>query len=175
VGIIKSILTKAKEAKEDPYKALLAYRTTPFQGMASPMELLNNRVMSTMPMSTARKNIPRYKNGIDISMRTQPKAQVQNQLKVPDQLQPGTPIMVRDTLRKIWDQGYIVSYDTDSKSYMVDIKGSLYKRSRQHIKIRNEPKLPTLDEEPSTSYQIPQKRSIIPPDPIHYEDGITVH
>ena len=50
VGIVKNILKKSKQNKQDIYQGLLAYRTTPIDDLASPGELLmNRRLKSNLP------------------------------------------------------------------------------------------------------------------------------
>ena len=49
VRTVKEIWRKSLAAKEDPYLAMLAYRTTPLQNGYSPAELLMSRLRSTVP------------------------------------------------------------------------------------------------------------------------------
>ena len=52
VQIVKRLLTKAKEAKSDPYLSLLEYRNTIIDSIATPAQLLmSRRLRSVLPIT----------------------------------------------------------------------------------------------------------------------------
>ena len=55
VNIIMSWLQKAKDAKEDPYKSMIIYQTTPLNNMPSPLELFNKCTCTDLPISNLRR------------------------------------------------------------------------------------------------------------------------
>ena len=67
VGIVKTLLKKS----DDPYKALLAYRSTPLQNGYSPSQLLMGRVLrSTVPTTRAQRE-PRIPDLTSLRARDQ--------------------------------------------------------------------------------------------------------
>ena len=143
VGIMKDILNKAKEEKKDPYFALLQYRITPLgKGKPSPMEMLNRRRYFNLPTSYSRKV---QSSSIDeVDLRKGPKHDPVKLCQQPNPWKAGTPVMVRDTHKKIWQKGVIHRIRPEPNSYDVEIKGVIYRRTKQHIKLR----IPTEDETP---------------------------
>jgi transposase InsO family protein len=137
VGIVKDLLTKAKEENEDPYYALLQYRITPLSnGKPSPMEILNKRKYSNLPTSFSHRAATRTTYVDELDLRRGPKHDPSKLCKQPEAWEPGTPVMVYDTHKKHWKKGVIRAARPEPNSYDVEIKGVIYRRTKQHIKPR---------------------------------------
>ena len=71
VDIIKNWLQKALDSKEDPYKSMFIYQTTPLNSqLPSPMELLNKHTYTDLPISNLRRSMIRNDH-TNINLRNQ--------------------------------------------------------------------------------------------------------
>jgi len=78
VQTVKNLLKKAKEAGEDPYIALLNYRTTPVDSkLQAPAKLLNQRDYRTLLPSSGR--LQRLKTNEDDLLHLQRRQESQRQ------------------------------------------------------------------------------------------------
>ena len=131
VGTIKGLLNKSG----DPYKALLAYRSTPLQIGYSPAELLMGRLLrSTVPTTRAQRK-PRIPDLSEVRARDkQSKArQKRNHDKhhgareLPP-LQPGDRVWIPQREREGEVQGEVAP-----QSYAVDSDGDTIRRNRRAL------------------------------------------
>ena len=82
VDIIKNQLQKALDSKEDPYKSMLIYQTTPLNSqLPSPMELLNKCTYTDLPISNLRSMI--CNDHTNINLRNQRKSDPKVQTRQP--------------------------------------------------------------------------------------------
>ncbi len=126
-----------KKNSEDPYLALLAYRTTPLQNGYSPFQLLmNRRLRSTLPLTTYMlKEVPDLKNlkTNEESYRQKYKVYYNKRHKaVPlTPLKVGDPVWIIDLKR----HGTIVQASDNPRSYIIETEGGrTVRRNRFHLK-----------------------------------------
>ena len=131
VGTVKSLLKKG----DDPYKALLAYRSTPLQLGYSPAELLMGRVpRTTVPTTIAQRkpNIPNL-----TSVRAKDKKSKVRQKQDFDShhgarelplLQPGDQVWVSGRETEAEVQGEVAP-----QSYVVETEDGTFRRNRQQL------------------------------------------
>jgi transposase InsO family protein len=146
VQTVKKCLTKAADAGEDPYKAMLVYRTTPLDSrIPSPAEMLyNRRVRSTVLPPHCSKtsdttNQEIRERMLDRQLDTQAdydrqagsdKSQLQIQQPIYVKLQPDD---------KHWTKATVIGSETPDqpRSYVIETEiGRTYRRNRSHIKAR---------------------------------------
>ena len=149
VKTIKELLKKGG----DPYKALLAYRTTPTQTGYSPSELLMGRLLrSTIPITKSQRqprvidpqlvkrkdeeNKARQKNNFDSrrGARELPSLQTGDLVWLPDREVEGE-----------------VQQEVAPQSYLVESADGTYRRNRRHI--TQLPDRPQVDSEQTNSEQ----------------------
>lgn len=135
VQTAKNILEK-NNSNCDVFLALLEYRNTPVDNLASPAQLsMSRRLRSVLPNST-NQLIPDARNiNDDISHRNnrQQRQQVwyNKSAKVYDELQEGDQVRVLKDSR--WIPGKI-QHRFGNRSYGVEVAdGSTYRRNRRHI------------------------------------------
>ena len=148
IGTCKSILKKAIESNQCPYTAIWMYRTTPLDNqMPSPYELLFGRkTQTTLPTSrgSLKSKHPHNDAHQEANQQRQMKqaesynAKVGNDRRI---LNNQEPVYVRDTLRNTWKPAVVLSRPEPTRrprTYLVDIQGKVYQRTREHLKPRGE-------------------------------------
>ena len=134
VQTVKNLLKKA----QDPYKALLDYRSTPLEGIGfSPSQLLmSRRLKTTLPVKKSlllSENATQVKNALDKCKLTQK----QNYDRWCSQELP--PLKIGQKVRlqkdKVWVPATVVSKHKTPRSYIItDHSGSIYRRNRRHLR-----------------------------------------
>ena len=134
VQTVKNLLKKA----QDPYKALLDYRSTPLEGIGfSPSQLLmSRRLKTTLPVKKSlllSENATQVKNALDKCKLTQK----QNYDRRCSQESP--PLKIGQKVRlqkdKVWVPATVVSKHETPRSYIIkDHSGSIYRRNRRHLR-----------------------------------------
>jgi transposase InsO family protein len=134
VQTVKNLLKKA----QDPYKALLDYRSTPLEGIGfSPSQLLmSRRLKTTLPVKKSlllSENATQVKNALDKCKLTQK----QNYDRRCSQELP--PLKIGQKVRlqkdKVWVPATVVSKHETPRSYIIkDHSGSIYRRNRRHLR-----------------------------------------
>ena len=159
VDIIKNQLQKALDSKEDPYKSMLIYQTTPLNSqLPSPMEMLNKCTYTDLPISNLRRSMI-CNDHTNINLRNQRKSDPKVQTRQPAPLPKGTPVMVCNTNTKTWFPATIRSPRSEPNSYdIVSSEGITYRRSWHHLKPYL-PRLPKHDKEDNTSTQEGENQS----------------
>ena len=125
VQMLKGILQKA----EDPYKALLAYRSTPLENGYSPAELLFGRRIRSTILALPESLLPKlpdmgglWKKEAAYSDRIKVNYDRRNRAMPQQPLYPGTPVWMRDMERP----GIVKQALDQPLSYLVETeKGSL--------------------------------------------------
>ena len=133
VKTVKNLLEKA----EDPYLAMLAYRSTPLQNGYSPSELLmNRRLRSNVPMirDLLKPHIPKPQ-----TLQRAEKKKMYRMKSDHDRrhdardltpLSPGTQVWVQDQLV----YGNVVEQpESNPRSYMIETPRKVIRRNRRHL------------------------------------------
>ena len=190
VGTCKSLWKKAVEGSNCPYTALWMYRVTPLDSnIPSPYELLFGRKPRTLMPSSKKalqskhadneshqeKNIERQQRQAEVYDK---KASIDKRI-----LNNMEPVYVRNTIKKVWEPGVILNRPNpirEPRTYIVDINGKVYYRTREHLKPRSNdvprevnehletPILP-FTPTPSTSADIPSASTTKPTIPVEAE------
>ena len=145
VQIVKRLLKKAKENYEDPYLALLNYRTSPLSGSdRSPGEISMNRKLRTK-LPSAEEHVTMHKLP-DIKQKRY-YDHGSNQLK---------PLETTDTVRVrgdgVWSEKAQVLARVAPNSYLVELeRGRRLRRNRRHLLKTQERFVPVHDNEATAS------------------------
>lgn len=140
VQTVKNLLKKAEDAGEDPYIALLNYRTTPVDNkLQSPAKLLNQRDYRTQLPSSGR--LQRLQTNDDDLAQLQRRQEVQcdqhgqkHQRELKD-LSPGQAVAVFNPSSKTWTPAEVKDKLQEPRSYIVKAaSGSEVRRNRVHLK-----------------------------------------
>uniref|UniRef100_A0A3P9KLT8 Gypsy retrotransposon integrase-like protein 1 n=1 Tax=Oryzias latipes TaxID=8090 RepID=A0A3P9KLT8_ORYLA len=147
VGTVKALWKKAKEDNTCPYTALWMYRITPLDdNMPSPYELLYGRKpKSLLPISKGAllSHHPHADDHLEMNRAKQVKQQECYDMRAGKErsdLQDEEQVYVRNTLKKIWEPGTILNRPNpirEPRTYLVDIEGKTYQRTREHLKPRH--------------------------------------
>lgn len=139
IQTIKRILKKCKDTGEDPYLAILCYKTTPIDGkLASPAELLNGRKF--------KANLPKLEMTLQRDVEHDRERLIERQQKqkfLHDRHAKDVPrlteeqlISIQDPQTKRWTPGKVNKVESD-RSYIVETeRGSQLKRNKHFIKTR---------------------------------------
>ena len=129
--------------------ALWMYRITPLDdNLPSPYELLFNRKpRSFIPgcQRTTKSRHPENDQHIEQNQRRQEdQARFYNKKATHDRkpFQPGEPVNIYNTTNKEWEPGTVVRQDqqeAEPRTYTVRKGNKDYRRTREHLKIRNHP------------------------------------
>jgi len=177
VGIIKSIMKKAREERKDPSLALLEYRTTPIAGMEySPAQLLmSRRLRSVVPVTSnlLRPIVPRQAQNKLVCLKNQQKQQYDRYARPHWQSPPGVGDSVRVRLGKTWDPGVIVGKHTAPRSFYVTTEdGQTYRRNQRFINPNQDR---VLIMPPDTVAECPRRQNepaSHPPSPSHPQRSV---
>ena len=141
VKIVKGLLTRAKCSGQDPYLALLAYRSTPVDShLRSPAEMLYQRALrTTVPQRIRHKDPYAAAERERLEERATQSAADHDRTgcrrKAP--LYAGQSVSVINNDRTLWLPATVVRA-ADHGSYIVKvIGGAEYRRARDHIRERH--------------------------------------
>lgn len=144
VKVAKTLFKKAQRAGQDPWKSLLDWRNTPTEGMdSSPVQrLMSRRTRTQLPIS-AQLLKPKVTEGVSdkIKQRRQKAKQRYDQgaHKLPE-LEIGDAVRVQPlpTVKgSPWRKG-VCTDKLSTRSYIVDVDGSKYRRNRRYIRASKE-------------------------------------
>ena len=130
VGIIKSLLNKSREAGEDIYLAILAYRRAPREHGSSPGEMLMGRKLRTQLLDNyetmGREGDERLRH-----QRMEQKNRYNRTARDLEELKTGDNVRLKE---KYWNKKGIVDRKINPRSYQVRTEdGGTYRRNRRHI------------------------------------------
>ena len=129
-------------ACEDPFAALLSYRTTPIPSIGfSPVQLLLGRqIRTTVPTLTSsfkaewpeREKV--LQNDAHAKQMNEYYYNRRHGARTLDPLEPGDMVRMKIPGDKQWSQPAVVTGSTDyPRSYVVDTEGGVYRRNRQQL------------------------------------------
>lgn len=131
VGTIKSLLMK----KDDPYLALLAYRTTPLEVGYSPSQLLMSRALRTTVPSTRKQREPRVPDTMTVRAKDQQLKARQKKnfdrhhgVRELSPLGPGDTVWIPDRSSEAQ-----VSDQVHHRSYEVTTEDGTFRRNRKDL------------------------------------------
>ena len=139
VQTVKSILKKARDDKQDPYLALLAFRNTPVDDkVGSPVQQLMGRRTKTLLPTTKELLLPKTIRASTV--RNAIAQRQQRQKYYYDRLaQPLSQLSIGDSVtfqcNKTWKRARITGVSEAPRSYWVTTpEGKTYRRNRRHIR-----------------------------------------
>ena len=141
VQTVKNILKKSDEQGDDPYLAILAYRTTPIDHqLKSPAELLNGRKFKTTLPQAQRASLK--SNGDNVKGQLYHRQQIQRYHydrtagRELEQLRQGDPVRIFDQHSHSWQPGTVVKPAQQPRSYILrnDNTEAVYRRTRTHLR-----------------------------------------
>ena len=164
VQIVKRLLTKAKEAKSDPYLSLLEYRNTIIDSIATPAQLLMSRrlksVLPILPKQLTPKTIDPRNVSEQLNQKQLTRKQYYDKGSKPlSELQRNDPVLMQTGNR--WIPATVMQKAKTPHSYIVKTRGGqTYRRNRRHLKrsfTRGEMSeystVPILSDEPHNDHQ----------------------
>lgn len=132
VRTVKNLLKKAS----DPYKALLAYRTTALANGYSPAQLLmGRRLRTTLPMlpDTLKPCVPDIQQirhaERERKMRQTEQYNIRHRTRDLDKLLPGQSVWITDAKA----QGTVTSVHPTPRSYVISGPQGMIRRNRRHL------------------------------------------
>ncbi|XP_022797150.1 uncharacterized protein LOC111335472 [Stylophora pistillata] len=148
IGTCKSLLLKALEEKECPYTALWTYRMTPLDDQTpSPYEyLFGRKPQTTLPdrRSALKSKHPNNELHREANQGRQEKQVIFYNRKAGSDKRPLTnreSLFVWNTFKNIWQPGTVLNRPKPTerpRTYAVDIQGTIYQRTREHLRPRNQ-------------------------------------
>ena len=199
VKTAKMLQKKASEAHRDQWLSFLDYRNTPTEGMdSSPVQrLMSERTKTLLPVAQHLLE-PEIQSDVERKLtKKQRKAKKyfdRGSKELPE-LEIGQPIRLmpspRDTSRK-WRRGVCIK-KVAPRSYLVDVKGSIYRRNWKFLRIAKDRLPGTVQENrqqlnpetaqanpgtqtPCQQLKLPLPASRSPPDniPVTHRDSATL-
>lgn len=176
VKLVKRTLAKALESDLDPYKAILALRTTPIDNkLPSPARILFGRqIEDSLP-----RKIQRQQNAEEIQTYLQQRQETQkfyhdkNAKQLPP-LSNNQPVTIRNPINKKWEPATIHPQGTGTpraetpRSYIVrTAEGQIFRRNRVHMRPSSSPKsAPPFCKSPhQTALDLQQEQTLTVPTP----------
>ena len=157
VQTLKAMLRKS----EDPYKALMCYRSTPLHNGYSPAELLFGRRLRTHLPITPDNLAPKWPNlahvrQLESQYRDKAKLSFDSRHRAQElpPLEPGADVWVRDMQRP----GQVVGHHPTPRSYLVASEGTTLRRNRADL--QREP--PTVGTVPAGEPELNNQPDIQP-------------
>jgi hypothetical protein len=167
VQTVKDLLKK----NEDPYLALLTYRSTPLQNNLSPSELLMGRRLRTQLPVLPNTLRPRLQDGDLQKVRKREEIYRSNQKRNFDlrhktrelpTLQSGDKVWIRDQNRN----GQILRNANQPRSYIVQTEQGTVRRNRKALVSTSQPEIPLYQPDQPTS-DSREKQHVSPVKPQH--------
>jgi hypothetical protein len=141
VGIVKTMLKKSKEHKQDLELYLLNYRNAPVAGLGySPSQLLNSRnLRSKLPVDIDKlkpeiipESVLKEMDDIQINQKSRYDKSASLEEKHFD---IGQDVWIQNVLNKQWERGVIVNKLPQPRSYLVrNNNGSVFRRNAIYLK-----------------------------------------
>ena len=140
VQTVKQCMTRCAEAGDDPYLAMLVYRSTPLTSkIPSPAELLNGRKYRTMlPMRPQRHGTDENYRDEMILEKTRTAERYDRHAKDLDELTKNQKVLVQlDPRKNVWDRATVTNFNSSPRSYDLTTEdGRCYTRNRRYIRPR---------------------------------------
>jgi hypothetical protein len=136
VGIIKAMLTKCAETKQDLFLALLNHRNTPMAGLGSPAQrLFGRRTKTRLPTSNSlllpsTLSPDKISDGLKAT-RCKAKELYDKSAKHLPEIQPGDVVRIRDN--GIWKPAIVQDSHQYRSHTMLTPQGKLYRRNRRDV------------------------------------------
>lgn len=157
VRIAKELFTKCKLSSQDPNLALLNYRTTPVDNLASPAQLLMGRQLrGTCPVSNQLLR-PKHVDPADVK-ETREGIQARQRKYYDRSAHPLPPIKPGEQVRmwkdSRWKPADVLEQSEQPRSFVVQTEeGGEYRRNRTDLlKLRTEP-VASENEHPASPYK----------------------
>ena len=140
VGIAKAMIMKTKKSKTDLELALLEYRNTPVDGLASPAQLLMSRNLRSLVPCTIEHLSPKVVPMQEFMSarnkeRERQRRYYDQHTKSLNPLQIGQQVRVRSN-DQTWQPATVLREADAPRSYVVQTKANRqYRRNRKHLKV----------------------------------------
>ena len=136
VKTAKNLLKKSKAAHTDPLLAILEWRNTPTEGMdSSPAQrLMSRRTRTSLPttLELLRPEVPNVGHLIEGTKAKQRKY-YNRHAKNLSPLKKGQAVRMKLPGQYVWSLGRCLD-KINQRSYIVEVKGRLYRRNRRDIR-----------------------------------------
>ena len=153
VKIVKNLMRKTQHSRQDFYRALQVYRSSPLECGKSPAELLyNRRLRSNLPMVDSlldsqqidTKSVRGRKEEAKVKQKQRYDRHAQDLSK----LKPGDHVILQDMNTNTWSKRGIVKSVLPNRSYQIEMEsGEIRRRNRRHIRLNpSQQRLPTQDD-----------------------------
>ena len=165
VQTVKNLLHKAIMSGQDPYVALMQYRTTPFSGIPySPAQMLMGRQLrGKLPISSKLLQPAIVKaRPLLVQCQNAQKQQYDKSAKALPPLQPGDSIHVQPGGK--WEPGVVIKADKAPRSYIVRCKGSRLRRNRRQL--LSTPSVPPPPDQDTILDDYPDDYAVATPAPV---------
>ena len=150
VQIVKRLLQKCFEKGEDPYLAILNYRSAPLECGRSPSQLLMSRELKTRLPQAQLQHAEQPYEAMDKIRRSRAcqKFYHDKNTRVLKSLDQGQVVRIYDRQRKIFAEKAVVLKEHSHNSYLVlTERGSTLRRNRDQLKETLEQFVPQVDVE----------------------------
>lgn len=138
VKVVKGLMNKAGDGKEDFHHSLMIYRSAPLQNGLSPAQMLmGRRIRTNLPI---HEDLLTPKGALKVKMDKEKEKQKQKQqhdvkAKQLRDLKPGEHVRIRDHVTGIWNMHGSVQREVAPRSYEVQTEhGGSLRRNRVDLK-----------------------------------------
>eukprot|EP00057_Strongylocentrotus_purpuratus_P012550 XP_011667024.1 PREDICTED: uncharacterized protein K02A2.6-like [Strongylocentrotus purpuratus] len=140
VKIVKNLIRKCQDSRQDVYRALQVYRSSPLECGKSPAELLyNRRLRSNLPMVDKLLD-PQHINPQQVRERKEgqkvkQKERYDKHARDLPELNIGQTVRLQNMHNNRWSQSGIVKVKLPNRSYLVETEyGEIRRRNRRHLR-----------------------------------------